>query len=453
MKTSKKKTTSPGSIFSYLAYLLLLFLGAFILGLFMNTDGSGSGEFNSYRGPVLPMTSLNGAEGVDVKRNVDFDFSPYQDATDYSTLAKGATGITDTYILTNTTGETRTLELVYAFQGQFIDYPEEFPTITVDGVAIQPKLYASIDSEELVWNAHNFERYSQVLTENDFLAIAFQQTEELDIPVTAYHFTDLAYEGSDVAAFPMLTVQFSLDENTIVWESGRVASDTLDDGRIQMMFRVDRGEAWVFTAGGTLIDPEFGGNKDYNITDTSAIDGVTFHLETYETTLSEAIRGLAKDYDFWSIEGLDTYPNAGGLTPELLMDGTVKKIHAKDYMKVSDQLIDIDGMFYDVVTDSRMMYLVFPVEMTAGQSITVEATYIQEPSLDISGPKHYREGYELATKLGSDLHFTELTSSLSNTDPIELGDQNFGFDLEKGITAVRLDLHIERYYLEVRIKK
>ena len=122
------------------------------------------------------------------------------------------------------------------------------------------------------------------------------------------------------------------------------------------------------------------------------------------------------------------------------------------YLEASERIRMIEGLFYEVVTEPRIMYLVFPVELKAGQSITVEASYIQEPSLDISGPKHYREGYELATKLGSDLHFTDLTSSLSNTDIIELGEQNFGFDLEKGITDITLDLQVDCYYLEVRIK-
>lgn len=60
------------------------------LRMFINLSGSGSSEFNYYRGAVLPMTSLNGTDGVDVKRNVDFDFSSYQDTTDDSTFAKGA---------------------------------------------------------------------------------------------------------------------------------------------------------------------------------------------------------------------------------------------------------------------------------------------------------------------------------------------------------------------------
>ena len=446
-----KKSKLSNIIISILVFALVAAIWA-VLQMLLNPFGSGSGDFQSYRGPVLPMTSLNGADGVDVDRNVDFDFAPYRDSNDYSTLGKGAAGITDTYILTNTTGETKTLELVYGFQGQFIDHPEEFPSITVDGVMIQPELYPSVDTEELVWNAHNFDRYSQVLEENDFLSTALQQSEELDIPVTAYHFTDLAYEGAEVAGFPMLTLRFSLDENTTVWTMIVDEFGAEQNGKQRMMFRIDRGEAWVFTVGGTFIDPEFGGNKDYNVTDSSAIDNISYKLETYETTLNDVIQHFAQSYDFWAIEGQNTYPNAGGLTPELLVDGTIKRIHSMGQQNSSEKIMLIESLFHKVVTEPRMMYLVFPVELESGQSATVEATYIQEPSLDISGPKHYREGYELATKLGSDLHFANLSSSLSNTALIELGKQNFGFDLEKGITEVILDLQVDCYYLEVKIK-
>ena len=446
-----KKSNLSSIIISFLVFALVAAIWA-VLQMLLNPFGSGLGDFQSYRGPVLPMTSLNGADGVDVDRNVDFDFAPYQDGNDYSTLGKGAAGITDTYILTNTTGETKTLELVYGFQGQFIDHPEEFPSITVDGVMIQPELYPSVDMEELVWNAHNFDRYSQVLEENDFLSTALQQSEELDIPVTAYHFTDLAYEGAEVAGFPMLTLRFSLDENTTVWTMIVDEFGAEQNGKQRMMFRIDRAEAWVFTVGGTFIDPEFGGNKDYNVTDSSAIDNISYKLETYEITLNDVIQHFAQSYDFWAIEGQNTYPNAGGLTPELLVDGTIKRIHSMGQQNSSEKIMLIESLFHKVVTEPRMMYLVFPVVLESGQSVTVEATYIQEPSLDISGPKHYREGYELATKLGSDLHFANLSSSLSNTALIELGKQNFGFDLEKGITEVILDLQVDRYYLEVKIK-
>lgn len=447
-RDSRKRITSTGIV------LIVMLLGMWLtLRLFINPGGSGSGEFNTYRGPVLPMTCLNGSEGIYVQRNVDFDFGAYRDYAHISTLGKGAARITDSYILSNTSGEKKTLELVYGFQGQFIDHPEEFPTITVNGAEIQPELYPSVDTEQLVWSAHNFTSYSHALTGNDFLRAALEESEEMDIPVTVYHFTELTYEGSEIAGFPMLTLRFSLDENTSVWTMVAHEHGTEEDGRIRMMFRVDGGEAWVFTFGGKLIDPEYGGNRDYNISDTSAIDGVTFKLEVYESSLSDALWELAREYDFWSIEGQDTYPNPGYMTPELLVDGAVKRIRALGYLEPSDKIRMIESLFYQVITEPRMMYMVFPVELEPGQSVTVDASYFQEPSLDISGPKNYREGYELATRLGSDLHFTNLTSSLSNTALVELGRQNFGFDLENGVTKVTLDLNVDCYYLEIKIKK
>ena len=447
-KKPKKRISATG-----IGLIVLLVGGYLLMNMIFNTNGSGSGEFNRYRGPVLPMTSLNGAEGVAVQRNVDFDFSPYQNPKDYSTLGKGAAGITDTYVLTNTTEESRTMELVYGFQGQFIDHKEEFPTITVDGATIQARLYPSVDTESLVWDAHNFDKYKDVLLENNFLEVAMKKPEMADLPVKAYHFTDLAYNGDDVAAYPMLVVSFFTDEGTKLWTNIADSIGTVEGSdRKQLMFKVERGEAWIFSAGGELNDMEFGGNRDHNISENSAIE-VEYNLNTYDTTLSAVMSQFAQAYEFWSVEGQETYPNPGFMTPEILLDGAIKRMEHPDWVMNAYGICLIDELFHQVVTESRMMYLVFPVELAPGQSVIVEASYIQEPSLDISGPKHYREGYDLATKLGSDLNFTKLTSSLTNTAPIELGDQNFGFDLEQGITDVILDLNVDRYYLEVRIKK
>lgn len=440
------------SIATWIGFLLILLLGNFLLGSFFNIEGSGSGDFNTYRGPVLPMTSLNGAEGVDVTRKVDFDFSPYQGQAEYGILTEGAAGITDTYSLTNTTNDTKTLELVYGFQGQFIDEREEFPSIAVDGQEIEPVLYPSVDTGELIRHTHNFEHFSQTLGENDFLGIAMEKPDKLDIPVTAYHFTDLAYEGTEVASYPMLTLQYSIDENTTVWTNIVDSIGTTDDGKHRLMIRVDRAEGWIYTQGGTLIDLEFGGNKGYNTNENSSIE-VKFQVETYETTLDDVIRLHAQNYDYWAIHGQESYPNPGCVTPEILAEGTIKRIHEKGFLEPSDRIRLISELFQETITEPRMMYMVFPVTLEPGRSATVDASYIQEPSYDINGPKQYREGYELATKLGSDLHFTALGSSLSNTEAITLGKQNFGFDLDKGITEVNLDLNVERYYLEVIIKK
>lgn len=446
-----KQTTEKRSIASWIGFLLLLPIFTLLLGSLFNTEGFGSKDFNSYTGPVLPMTSLNGAEGVEVTRAVDFDFSPYSGGKSYTHRAKGAAEITDTYILSNATRETRQLHLVYAFQGSFVDEPEEFPTITVDGAEIQPKLYPSVDPEEKLYHTTSFEARKQKLLKTDYLGIAMDQPEALDIPATAYHFTDLAYNDEKMATYPMLTLCFSLDENTDLWCMSYASAPTKEDGKHMLMFRVDEGEAWLFTTGGSLQDLETGGNTGYNLGKDTATDGVTYKLETFETTLYDAIWRMAEEYDHWAIEGQETDPNPGCVTPEILAEGAIKRSIADGHADFS-AFKYISGLFYEVITERRMMYLVFPVTLEVGQSITVEASYVQEPSSDSGGPKEYREGFDLATKLGSDLNFTYLSSSLSHTDPIELGEQNFGFDLENGITEVTLDLNVERYYLEIKVK-
>lgn len=438
---------SKTSIFSYIIFLLLLFLGSIILGMFMNTDGGGSGDFDRYAGPVMPMTSLGGAEGIEVTRSVDFDFSPYVSGGDYSNLGRGGAKITDAYRLTNTNPEAVTTTLVYGFQGQFIDEPEEFPVITVDGNVIEPQLRPSVDPDWKLWHAYNYDVYKDTLEENDFLSIALAVPELPEIPVTAYRFTDLAYNGSELAVYPMLTVTFTVDESTTVWTNLADSIGTDDEDRQRLMFRVDRGEAWLFTIGGELLELEVGGNRGYNLEKDSAVE-VAYQLEVYEADFATVLAHFAESYDIWE----DRYSNADRLTPEILVDGALKQAGQLDWLENSDQVRHVSDLFYNVVVDHRMMYLVFPVEIAPGQTVTVDACYVQEPSYDISGPKAYREGYDMATKLGSDLRFTALGASVSNWDPIEITDQNFGFDLEKGVTEVALDLETERYYMVVHLK-
>ena len=459
MKTNRagqhrtKKASQPrGSIHSWIGFILLLPFFALLLGIFLNTEGGFSGDFTRYIGPVLPMTSLNGAEGVEVTRDVNFDFSPYQGGKSYIHTSVGGAGITDTYTLTNATDEPKQLELVYSFQGSFIDQPEEFPTITADGQPVQPQLYPSVDLEEKVFYTSNFGALKKELAKTDYMGIALSQPEELNIPVTAYHFTDLAYNGEKLAPYPMLTLEFSLDENTGLWLMSYATATTTEEGKHFMMFRVDEGEAWLFTVGGTLKDLKTGGNIDYNVGKDSATDGVTYKLETFETTLQDAIRSLAERYDYWAIPGREYDPNSGRVTPDILLDGVIKRYIADEKPGSSD-FYSIHLLFDEVITERRMMYLVFPVTLDPGQSMTVEASYVQEPSSDNGGPKEDREGFDLATRLGSDLHFTGLSASLTNTDPIILSEQNFGFDLEQGITEVELDLQVEQYYLELKLKK
>ena len=56
------------------------------------------------------------------------------------------------------------------------------------------------------------------------------------------------------------------------------------------------------------------------------------------------------------------------------------------------------------------------------------------------------------TGMGSNLLFSSQNATLLDRGQIQIVRQNFGFDLEKGINQVELDLAQEHYYLEVRRK-
>lgn len=92
----------------------------------------------------------------------------------------------------------------------------------------------------------------------------------------------------------------------------------------------------------------------------------------------------------------------------------------------------------------------FDVTIPAGESITIEATMRKDTSIDYIGDDKGKDGYDMATQLGSNLVFTEQTASISGYDEIEIVGQNPGFDLANGITNLTLDLTQPHYWLEVR---
>ena len=77
----------------------------------------------------------------------------------------------------------------------------------------------------------------------------------------------------------------------------------------------------------------------------------------------------------------------------------------------------------------------------------------KEPSFDFacSGSENEGfQGYDLLTGLGSTLKFTGQSAALLNAENLEIAGQNFGFNLENGITTVNLAPETEHYYMELR---
>ena len=80
--------------------------------------------------------------------------------------------------------------------------------------------------------------------------------------------------------------------------------------------------------------------------------------------------------------------------------------------------------------------------MAAGQ--------LKDASIDYIGKDKGKDGYDMATRLGSNLTFTEQTASIRSYEEIEIIAQNFGFDLTNDISSVTLELNQDHYWMEIR---
>ena len=112
----------------------------------------------------------------------------------------------------------------------------------------------------------------------------------------------------------------------------------------------------------------------------------------------------------------------------------------------------LEDIFSSAQSMTRIMYLTFQVTVPAGGSISVSADMTKKASMDFTGDRMWRNGYDMVTSLGSVIPFTRESASLSGSEYIDIIRQNFGFDPEKGILRVDLDLNEPRYYIEVQKK-
>lgn len=62
------------------------------------------------------------------------------------------------------------------------------------------------------------------------------------------------------------------------------------------------------------------------------------------------------------------------------------------------------------------------------------------------------DGYDMVSAMGSKIPITALTAQLKNCEAVEIRDQSFGFDPEKGIYQVTLDPKEQEYYINVTKK-
>ena len=465
------------------------------IGANTGTGGDNDLTYMRYVGPVLPLTVQGDATGITATRNVDYNFSGYYTYQEsyldgigepvYYDRYDNTAFVTDSYVLQNKSGEDKTLTLLYPFSGNLSQW-KYYPMFTVNGESVTAVMHPGPYSGgfEGVWGSdeagtvniktlENFEGYQALLATDAYMNSAFDAFPSLDQKVYVYKLHDYVYSRDTEAVNPTLSFTFYIDyDKTTVFSYGMNGASWDPDsgycsrrkGGIEYNPNVDPGyqhpdAGYVILLGDDLDTYTLQGYKDGGCDAGEELNDLGCTVTRYETTLGEAVSEIIADFlgerfaqaeepvpDTVSVGSMTLKEMYLGLSAELLCTyGILGDTPVERY-----DLGRLEDIFSAAMNDDRVIYCSFDAVIPAGESITVEAGMIKDASVDFIGNDKDKDGFDMATRLGSNLTFTEQTASICRFEEIELVGQNFGFDLENGITKVTLDLNQEHYWLQVR---
>lgn len=416
---------------------------------------------------------------------------------------KTASVVTDQYVLTNPTDTDLTLSLMYPFAAKFSDSLDVMPQISVNGTEASTNFIAGkysgsygpawgdeMSEEQLnLDHISSWEGYKTLLSDDVYFSDAQKEFPSLDIPITVYEYSNLTYTGDKEDINPTFAVHFMYDPtkttlsgwgwNAGGWDNGTTYygdgggwnSDDTETSVISGYYgcsrvyipggnEIDKGAtAYLIVIGEDIETPILQGYKDGGCDKGEEIDGITYDYEKYESTMKDFIVNVCfAEFDTSSEYLYSTADSEDAtlltlLTKDMAL-GYIAQLMYDDGILSGDGIERYDSGWlenyvYDYPQMSRVMYVTFDVTIPAGNSITVDAAMVKDASIDYVGKNKHRNGYDMVTTLASPFTFTKQTASITNFDDIIILDQNFGFDLENGITVVELDVKEEHYWMDV----
>lgn len=446
-----------------------------------NTGAGGSGTdggstFMSYAGPVFPLTLKEADSAVTAEREITMDIRQWSDW-----IFQWGMRVTDAYTLTSTSQEDKTVSLLYPFVANLQELWRYQPALTAEGQELKAVLHAGPyagrfagaggPEDEGRWNLaqlDSWEGYKALLSDGSYQQSAFEDYPDLsDIPVTVYRLTAPWVKDGESYTAPSVRVSFTLDFDRTQVLSYGFNSFEQDQERDWMGLGVFLSQArYSEKAGapaGTIIVlgddigeiTVVGGRRLDWDEENLPEGGVT--IQRQETDLDSALREISRvRYDqhienyaqdnFWDISNVDFEMYHGMLKENLVAYGILSPTPAERYD--DGRLDDLDFVGMD-----RVFYLEAEITVPARGSVTLTADMVKAPSYDFYCAHTENQGvhgYDMVTKLGSNLACTGQTAVLVDSGQFEIVRQNFGFDLENGVTRVALDPEQEHYYLEVK---
>lgn len=459
------------------------------------TNREPGSEYMSYAGPAFPLTALENTQGLTFERNIDFDFSPYYTCRESYKNHDGETVyydswdndavIHDNYVVTNTTDRDITFTAVYPFAGNISTSVSKIPQITVDGKEVETNLvigqysggfsaaWGDEDGKSESLNLSSIEswyEYKALLENGEYQKEAFSENPKMEQPVKVYSFEieyNIPMAEFDEIDNPDAIISFDYNANK---------TDVLLYGFNYMSWNDE--EKWMKVGSGVpkSFNPDYEYNRMYIIVlngdieniETKSIAGYVKNswdereetaafsvtTEKYESTLEDIILEIISSenysYDYGELyeptvrDMISDEEYLGYVAEFMFSHGQLSENLAERYCRSLDDIISEVGHV------SRVLYVTFETTVPAGESIEIKTNTVREASYDFFGKrnKEHLEGFDLVTKLGTNLNIIKQTASVSNTEEIEIVYNNFGFDSANGITSVILGEE-EHYWMEI----
>lgn len=411
-------------------------------GVSMDSSAAAPGGtvFMSYGGPVLPLTVVDGPEGLPAERTVTWDFAP--------TLKDQGRGIyrveiTDSTVLLNDGAQALTVTVGYPVTASLRAEEGELPSLSVNGRAAEG---------ELIWGEPAFGEYrleswgdvSALMADGSLLEEAQKPAPALDQTVTVWELTDSAAPDTDKGA-PTLGISFTIDEEkTRVWTWGFNGMEAEEGGRRRYSYFVprqgerDQRRLLVFLGEvpkGYAMAGYVDGGCD------KLLDGVSARMTAFTTTLGELADRLAE-------EGQGEYRRLEELRVGL------RRALAQAVTRTEDWFLMLEDLVSQTLTSTRVVWTTARVTIPAGGKLEVTARYQKEPSFDFACARTENQGlygFDLGTRLGSSLDFESITARLENAERIRLVRDGFGFTQKGGGWEAVLSPEAEHCEMVVRL--
>ena len=394
----------------------------------------------SYEGPIIPLIVMEPVDGVEIKREISFDFTDYDYTKfgitnydfvndDFYASAYRSVKVNDKYVLHNVTDQDMNMQVAYSFMGKLMTRTNVVPVLEMNGGNLEYDLvlgHTLVYEYDEISSLHNRECYEQLLSTGNYIEESINRingTSEQSQKVTVYKIEVSDNVQEDLRG--SFQIQKGSNEANVYCYGVHTFSNA--NGIDTLEFDVSEGtEIYVVTDSADVQVDEILCYTTQNKTYLDWKEGI-FDLEVYESTQEDVLLDMIEDY----LEK-GTVSELG----DLVSDQLFMKM-AKQYLD-SEGIVAIDGAFGTMMDEYRMCFQVVDITVPAGATVEFEADFIKPASVVGVDKKPY-DCYELMSLPNANVEFLEETIKVVGAEDVVIAELTSGDKFENGSYEITLD--------------